>query len=65
MDARDRYDKWILDGKKGKDPRFTPVGRMLRALRLLAGIQQGTQAAYRGGAKRVRPGIYTELDGGP
>ena len=34
MDARDRYDKWILDGKKGKDPRFTPVGRMLRALRL-------------------------------
>lgn len=98
--------------KEGKDPRFTPVGRMLRALRienlpsawnvlwgdmsmvgnpapslpefieysafhrkksigkarnhrLLAGIQQGTQAAYRGGAKRVRPGIYTELDGGP
>lgn len=34
MDARDRYDKWILDGKKEKDPRFTPVGRMLRALRI-------------------------------
>ena len=34
MDAQERYGKWVLEGKCGKDPRFTPVGRLLRAARL-------------------------------
>ena len=34
MDAQERYGKWVLEGKCGKDPRFTPVGWLLRVARL-------------------------------
>ncbi len=34
MNAQERYDKWVLDGQQGNDPRFTPVGRILKKFNL-------------------------------
>lgn len=34
IDANERYIKWVNDGSKGSDPRYTPVGRVLRMLRI-------------------------------
>lgn len=34
MDAVSRCDKWIMEGKKGVDPRYTPVGWILKKTKL-------------------------------
>lgn len=32
--AQERYDKWLLEGKQGPDPRFTVVGKILKKTHL-------------------------------
>lgn len=34
VDAGSRYDRWVIDGKYGDDPRYTRIGKILKKLRL-------------------------------
>ena len=34
VDSRNRYDRWVMDGKCGNDPRYTRIGKVIKKIKL-------------------------------